>query len=72
MNQLDLAIKNANRLVELLREAKQIIDSLGFEHQKDVSIKLHITDTDADNVINKDIDSMHFDFAAILQKFNIV
>ena len=30
---LDIAIEKANRLVELLREAKQIIDSLGRESE---------------------------------------
>ncbi len=72
MNQLDLAIKKANRLVELLREAKQIIDSLCAEYQKDININLLITDTDADDIINKNIDSGHLDITAILQKFDII
>lgn len=72
MKQLDLALKKANQLVELLREAKQIIDSLGTEPQKDISINLLVTDADADNIVNKNIDSGHIDFTAILQKFDII
>lgn len=72
MGQIDITLEKANRLVELLREAKNIIDSLNAEYQKDVCIELHQSDAKSDDIINKDIDRLHTDFTAILQEFNIV
>ena len=60
MDQIDSVIKKANRLVELLREAQQIINSLSGFREYNVLLNF-VADRDSDDVIDKDINSGKID-----------
>ena len=53
MYNLDVEIEKANRLVELLREAQHIIDSLSCRKYP-VSFQLNISDADGDDAVNNE------------------
>lgn len=63
---LDKAIEKANRLIELLREAQQIIDSLHGQKTQ-VEIKLNLSDAYSDDAIDKYINGIKTDLIAALK-----
>ena len=66
---IDAAIEKANRLVELLQEAQQIIDSLD---RSENYIRLNISDCDSDDIVDDYINRVKADLTVSLNKDGII
>lgn len=65
----EAAIEKANRLVELLQEAQQIIDSLD---RSENYIRLNISDCDTNDIVDDYINRVKADLTVSLNKDGII